>query len=52
MSRCGRVIDITGLVRPNDGQKKDSDGDDDKVIMNFIIKPKTRILCLMGRASL
>ena len=43
MSGCGRVTDITGLVKPNDGQK-DSDGDyDDNVIVNFPIKTKTHI---------
>lgn len=44
MSGCGSVTDMTGLVRPDDGQKKDSDGDyDDKVVVNFPIKTKTHM---------
>lgn len=52
MSGCGRVIDITGLVTPNDGQKKYSDGDyDDKDIVNFLIKTKTCMFVLTSEAT-
>ena len=52
MSRCGRVIEITGLVSPNDGQKKDSDGDyNDKVVVNFLIKPKTHMFVFTSEAA-
>ena len=46
------LTDITGLVRPNDGQKEDSDGDyDDKVIANYPIKTKTHTFVFTSEAK-